>query len=201
MSEVRDDPAMSRFELSSGGAIAFMDYRREGDRILLTHTEVPEALSGQGVGSKLVRGVLDHLRVEGMKVVPRCEFVAAYVERHPKYRDLLADRSTDRPSRPTMPYPVCVHRASSTFEATDQHRHIRPIAQAGPIGFDAPDAFLLSNCAPQESMGLFNLDGFLTDIVVSPKLILPSEWPPSSGAARSLPSSASRRCARSSGPS
>ena len=65
--------------------------RSGGGRIALLHTEVPEALSGQGVGSKLVRGVLDALRAEGAKVVPRCEFVAAYVERHPEYRDMVAD--------------------------------------------------------------------------------------------------------------
>ncbi len=93
MSEVTDNPARSRFEMASGGAVAFVGYRREGgDHIVLTHTEVPEALSGQGVGSKLVRGVLDTLRAEGAKVVPRCEFVAAYVERHPEYRDLVADK-------------------------------------------------------------------------------------------------------------
>ena len=92
MPEVKDNPAASRFEMASGGAVAFVEYRREGgDRIVLTHTEVPEALSGQGVGSKLVRGVLDALRAEGAKVVPRCEFVAAYVERHPEYRDMVAD--------------------------------------------------------------------------------------------------------------
>jgi uncharacterized protein len=91
MAEVRDNPAMSRFEMASGDAVAFVEYRREDDRIALLHTEVPEALSGQGVGSKLVRGVLDALRAEGSKVVPRCGFVAAYVERHPEYRDLLAD--------------------------------------------------------------------------------------------------------------
>ena len=92
MSEVRDNPAMGRFEMVSGDAVAFVEYERSGgDRIALLHTEVPEALSGQGVGSKLVRGVLDALRAEGAKVVPRCEFVAAYVERHPEYRDLLAD--------------------------------------------------------------------------------------------------------------
>ena len=50
---------------------------------MLLHTEVPEALSGQGVGSKLVRGTLDAVRGDGAKVVPRCEFVAAYIERHP----------------------------------------------------------------------------------------------------------------------
>jgi uncharacterized protein len=92
MSEVKDNPAMGRFEIAGGGAVAFVEYERSGGgRIALLHTEVPEALSGQGVGSKLVRGVLDALRAEGAKLVPRCEFVAAFVERHPEYRDLLAD--------------------------------------------------------------------------------------------------------------
>ena len=92
MSEVKDNPAAGRFEMVSGGAVAFVEYERPGDgRIAPLHTEVPEALSGRGVGSKLVRGVLDALRAEGAKVVPRCGFVAAYVGRHPEYRDLLAD--------------------------------------------------------------------------------------------------------------
>ena len=90
MSEVGDNTAASRFEMASGDAVAFVEYTRAGDRIVLTHTEVPEALSGQGVGSKLVRGPLDALRAEGVEVVPRCEFVAAYIARHPEYRDLLA---------------------------------------------------------------------------------------------------------------
>ena len=90
MSEVRDNPATSRFEMASGDAVAFVEYMRAGDRIVLIHTEVPEALSGRGVGSKLVRGTLEAVRTEGLKVVPRCEFVAAYTERHSEYRDLLA---------------------------------------------------------------------------------------------------------------
>ncbi len=92
MPRVKDNPAMGRFEMGSGDSTAFVEYRRAGDgRIALLHTEVPEALSGRGVGSKLVRGVLDALRAEGAKVAPRCEFVAAFMERHPEYRDLLAD--------------------------------------------------------------------------------------------------------------
>ena len=94
MPEVEDNPALSRFEKRNGGAVAvaFVEYERSGDgRIALLHTEVPEALSGQGVGSRLVRGTLDAVRAEGLKVVPRCEFVAAYVARHPEYRDSLAD--------------------------------------------------------------------------------------------------------------
>ena len=77
--------------MASGGAVAFVEYMRAGGWTVLLHTEVPEALSGKGVGSKLVSGTLDALRAEGLKVVPRCEFVAAHIERHPEYRDLLAD--------------------------------------------------------------------------------------------------------------
>ena len=91
MPQVKDNPALGRFEMGGGDSTAFVEYRRAGDRIVLVHTEVPQALSGQGVGSKLVRGTLDAVRTEGLKVVPRCEFVAAHIERHPEYRDLLAE--------------------------------------------------------------------------------------------------------------
>ena len=91
MPQVKDNPALGRFEMGSGDSAAVVEYRRAGDRIALLDTEVPEALSGKGVGSKPVRGTLDAVRAEGLKVVPRCEFVAAYVARHPEYRDLLAD--------------------------------------------------------------------------------------------------------------
>ena len=77
--------------MTSSDSTAFVEYRRGSDQIVLVHTEVPQALSGQGIGSKLVRATLEALRREGVKVVPRCEFVAAYVERHPEYRGLLAD--------------------------------------------------------------------------------------------------------------
>ncbi|GGC72308.1 N-acetyltransferase [Siccirubricoccus deserti] len=89
MEEVRDNPAMSRFEMAEGGSTAFVAYRRDGNRMVLTHTEVPEAMAGQGTGSKLVRGVLDHLRSDDIGIVPRCDIVAGYIERHPEYRDLL----------------------------------------------------------------------------------------------------------------
>ena len=91
MSEVKDDPALGRFEMASGDGTAFVEYRRAGDRIVLVHTEVREAMSRKGVGSKLVCGALDALRAEGLKIVPNCEFVAASIGRHPECRDLLAD--------------------------------------------------------------------------------------------------------------
>jgi len=89
---VRDNQAMRRFEMASGNATAFVEYRRTGDQIVLTHTEVPESMSGQGVGSKLVAGVLDAIRAEGVTVVPECEFVASFIQRHPGYQSLVAEK-------------------------------------------------------------------------------------------------------------
>jgi len=88
--KVEDNPAQSRFELATPDGTAYVVYKREGRRVVLIHTEVPEELSGHGVGSRLVRGTLDQLRAAGDEVVPRCEFVAAYIARHPEYRDMVA---------------------------------------------------------------------------------------------------------------
>ena len=48
----------------------------------------------------------------------------------------------------------------------------------GAIDLDTLDDYLMSDHAPHDSMGLSDLDGFLTGIAVGPELILPSEWLP-----------------------
>jgi uncharacterized protein len=53
-----------------------------------------------------------------------------------------------------------------------------PLHAAGPVDLDALDAFLMSDRAPEHSMGLSDLDGFLAGIAVGPELIMPSEWLP-----------------------
>jgi uncharacterized protein len=87
---IRDNAAMSRFEMTSGNALAFVEYEKAGDQIVLTHTVVPDALSGQGIGSKLIVGVLDQIRTSRALVVPRCQFVARFIQRHPGYHSLVA---------------------------------------------------------------------------------------------------------------
>jgi predicted GNAT family acetyltransferase len=89
MKEVRDNRPASRFEIDAEGSIAFAAYLREDGTIIFTHTEVPDALAGQGIGSRLVKGALDAAREEGARVVPACSFVRHYLEGHPEYRDLL----------------------------------------------------------------------------------------------------------------
>lgn len=87
--EIRQNPEAGRFEIDLGdGASAFVEYRIDGQNILLTHTEVPEAYEGRGIGSHLARHVLDYARTEGYRVQALCPFIAAYVERHPEYQSI-----------------------------------------------------------------------------------------------------------------
>lgn len=88
-SAVRDNSALSRFELEAEGATAFMNYRLLGNVITLDHTETPVAARGRGIASRLVEGALEMARARGLKIVPRCPFVRVYLAKHPEYRDLL----------------------------------------------------------------------------------------------------------------
>lgn len=88
--DIRDNRDQGRFELDADGHTALAHYKRAPGVVTFTHTEVPEALKGRGVGSRLAQGALDRVRAEGLKVVARCPFIAAYVARHPEYTDLLA---------------------------------------------------------------------------------------------------------------
>ena len=87
---VRDNSQRHRFELDAEGHVAFSNYTRDGATLTILHTEVPQELNGKGIGSALVRGLLDIARAEKLKVVPRCPFVAGYIAKHPEYTDLLA---------------------------------------------------------------------------------------------------------------
>lgn len=89
MSEVVDRPEQHRFELAVPGGTALAYYKRDGDRMILTHTEVPQALSGQGIGSRLAEGVFEAIRARGLKAVTQCPFMTAYAGKHPEYSDLV----------------------------------------------------------------------------------------------------------------
>lgn len=90
-SPIRDNTALSRFELEDNGVVVFMTYRLEdGGVISLDHTETPVAARGRGLASKLIEAVLAEIRRRGRKIVVRCPFVTEYLNKHPEQRDLLA---------------------------------------------------------------------------------------------------------------
>lgn len=91
-SAVTDNAAKSRFELDVDGHIAFIEYQRTPDRLVLVHTEVPKELGGRGIGSKIAQGAFDWLRSKGLKAELRCDFLQGYAKKHPEYADLLVAR-------------------------------------------------------------------------------------------------------------
>lgn len=88
--DVRHNEERGWYELEAGGATAITAYRREGDTLVFTHTEVPEAMEGQGIGSKVIGSALADVREKGLKIKPLCSFVRHYVDTHPETQDLLA---------------------------------------------------------------------------------------------------------------
>ena len=87
---VIDNPAEHRFELKVGDHIAAAYYKLEAGVITFIHTEVPQELSGQGIGSKLARGALEQVRARGLKVVPKCPFISAFIAKNTEFSDLVA---------------------------------------------------------------------------------------------------------------
>jgi predicted GNAT family acetyltransferase len=87
---VRDNPDRRRFEIDLGdGSFAIAEYTLPAGKIMFTHTEVPEAHEGKGIGTALIRFALDFARERGLKVIPICPFFAAYMQKNADVQDLL----------------------------------------------------------------------------------------------------------------
>jgi uncharacterized protein len=82
-----------RFETSVDGHVAVLNYKQDGRSITFIHTEVPAELAGRGVGSALAKAGLKYAREEGLQVIPECEFLASYIEKHPEFADLVGRES------------------------------------------------------------------------------------------------------------
>jgi uncharacterized protein len=87
---VRDNVERHRFEIDLGdGSLAIAEYTLPEGKILFTHTEVPPAHEGQGLGTMLIQAGLASARERGLKVMPICPFFAAYMKKHAEEQDLL----------------------------------------------------------------------------------------------------------------
>jgi len=94
--EVHDNTAARRFELQLDGATAFVAYQTSNNVVRLVYTEVPKALAGRGVGSRLAKGTLELLRKSGTQVIAECPFIAEYVKKHPEFQDILVSDEGSR---------------------------------------------------------------------------------------------------------
>ena len=88
--QVSNDEGNSRYVATlDGDSAGTAAYQRSGDSIVFTHTVVDPEVEGHGIGSTLIRHALDDAREQHLTVVPKCEFVAAFIDEHPEYQDLV----------------------------------------------------------------------------------------------------------------
>ena len=91
---VRDVPERSRYEATLGDdptLTGLIDYRASDGTITLLHTGVEDGYEGQGIGSRLVRGVFDDARARNLRIIPKCPFVVRWLERHPEQSDIVIE--------------------------------------------------------------------------------------------------------------
>ena len=89
MDEIVDNEAMHRFEMAIEDDIAVAYYQELDGRIVLLHTEVPQQLSGQGIGSRLAHAVFETLKARGRRVIAKCPFMSTYATKHPEYLAMI----------------------------------------------------------------------------------------------------------------
>jgi hypothetical protein len=85
--EMRDERAeRSRYSVYLDGVrVGTASAVQIHDTILLPHVEVDPERRDLGLGSMLVRRVLDDARAEGNSVIPLCPFARRWVDLHPDY--------------------------------------------------------------------------------------------------------------------
>jgi uncharacterized protein len=84
-----DNPEKGRFEWDIDGQIAFANYRRTGEGLLIFHVETPWSLRGQGVAGELMQNVLETARAEARELIPFCSYASSWMRRQ-RQREKLA---------------------------------------------------------------------------------------------------------------
>jgi hypothetical protein len=88
--DVRDNVEGCRFELNVNGQIVFANYERRGSALVIRHVEAPVPLRGTGAAGRLMQGVAEIARTEGLKITPLCGYAWAWMRRHREYSDLVS---------------------------------------------------------------------------------------------------------------
>jgi predicted GNAT family acetyltransferase len=117
---VQDNAAKQRYELWDGHLlIGLAAYRKEGNQIAFTHTEIAEDYGGQGLATQLIKAALDDSARHGLLVLPYCPFVAGFIRKHPDYAPLV---------------PAARRGAFGLTSPVAPHSHGAPAARPGAPG-------------------------------------------------------------------
>lgn len=85
---VRNAPALNRFEIYDDDEIAgFAEYVDHDRQRIFHHTEIGPKFGGKGLGSNLIQTALTETSNAGLRIVPVCEFVQKFIEKHDEFAD------------------------------------------------------------------------------------------------------------------
>lgn len=87
---VIDNAASRRFEVTVDGHTAFLDYETRGQVLALLHAETPSPIQGRGIAGEVTRFAMEYAREHGLRVLPLCGYVRAWLRDNPEYADRLA---------------------------------------------------------------------------------------------------------------
>lgn len=82
----------NRFEIEIDGHYAYINYREFHDQMALVHTEADPELAGKGAAVAVVEKTLNYIEEQGMKVIPLCTYVFAYIKKHPEWKRVVSKK-------------------------------------------------------------------------------------------------------------
>lgn len=72
-----------------GKKVGKAEFSDRGEKRVFTHTEVDKDYEGRGLATILIGQALQETRDAGLRIVPKCPMVAAYVKKHDEYSDIV----------------------------------------------------------------------------------------------------------------
>jgi predicted GNAT family acetyltransferase len=72
-----------------GKRLAFLNFSKSPGRIIISHTDVSDALRGKNAGKQLVAAAVAYARENKIKVIPLCPFARSVFDRVKEYADVL----------------------------------------------------------------------------------------------------------------
>jgi hypothetical protein len=89
--DITHDPARQRYSLIVDGVEAYLTYERRQPGVRhITHTIVPDAIGGRGLGKKLVAAILNDIQAEGERVTSACWYASGVIDKTPEWAALKA---------------------------------------------------------------------------------------------------------------
>ena len=79
-----------KYEYHIDEHVAYITYDDQNGNMHLTHTVVPDALSGKGLAKTLLEDVLKQIKKDNKKAVAQCSYITRYLDKHPEASNLFA---------------------------------------------------------------------------------------------------------------